>query len=327
LKKKLYTSALITSPILALYGSSPLYMFDKIDVHAFIALLLVFTANIFVIWVIHIWYVNKYPNASQLKQFIITYLISLATRSIMYLTDVVFDLPQPALTQKNLLYPVFISLAMNAVIMVVVNSIVTAYKKASADKQIDELKLQNIEAQKQLLNQQLQPHFLFNSLSTLKSLVSEDTFLAENYTLKLADFLRYSLQHNKTELIDLASEVKFTQDFIDLQKMRYDSSIDYNIDIPKEYNYFKIPILALQILVENIFKHNYFTEKNKLIFSITCIGDSIIVSNLKTAIKPTEHSKTGLMNLNKRYELICNQSIRIDENDREFKVTLPLIKI
>ena len=126
--------------------------------------------------------------------------------------------------------------------------------------------------------------------------------------------------------MSLEEELQFTQDYIDLQKMRYDAAFEYSINIPKECLHTQIPVLALQTLIENIFKHNYFTEKNKLVFAIQCTTNKIEVTNTKTSLKTTEKTQTGLINLNKRYELICGKSIFIEDNEKSFTVTLPLIK-
>ena len=92
--------------------------------------------------------------------------------------------------------------------MVIVQAIVNGYKKVLSEKQIQELKWQNTEAQKQVLMQQLQPHFLFNALSTLKSLISENPKEAEIYTLQLSDFLRYTVQSKNQELVTLEKELQ-----------------------------------------------------------------------------------------------------------------------
>lgn len=149
--------------------------------------------------------------------------------------------------------------------------------------------------------------------------------MAVHYTLKLSDFLRYSIQSKQVELITLEKELEFTKDYIDLQKMRYDNKFEFKIDISSQTMQYKLPTFALQILIENIFKHNQFTEKNKLEFSIIESDNSLKISNSKKLLKIAEKNNTGLFNLNKRFEMICGKPIIIDENEINFSVTIPLI--
>jgi two-component system, LytTR family, sensor kinase len=325
MKKKLYQNALITSPIIAVYGASPFYIFEKININDYFLLIFGLSLNVFIIWVVHILYIQKFPQSKAIVQFTATYLANVVVRLLFFFVDPILDSGRPKFVSEHLSYPILTSFALNAIVMVMVKSIVTTYNKAKAEKQLDELKLQNAEAQKQLLAQQLQPHFLFNALSTLKSLISDSPKLAENYTLKLSEFLRYGIQSNQVELVTVEKELQFTQDYIDLQKMRYDNAFEYSIAIPREILQYEIPILALQTIVENIFKHNYFTEKNKLQFSISYSNSALKISNSKTSLKVTPRTKTGLFNLNKRYELICGKSIIVEDDEHNFTVTLPIV--
>ncbi len=209
--------------------------------------------------------------------------------------------------------------------MVIIKAVVNGYKIAENEKQLQALKLQNTEAQKQVLMQQLQPHFLFNALSTLKSLITENPTQAEDYSLKLSDFLRYTVQSQNQELATLANELHFVTDYLNLQKIRFGAAFLSRIEVSELYLQKKIPVLALQVLVENIFKHNYFTEKKPLHFTITAKDDLLVVWNEKTSIKLSEKNNTGLKNLNARYQLICNEGIEILNNENEFQVTIPLL--
>jgi two-component system, LytTR family, sensor kinase len=104
------------------------------------------------------------------------------------------------------------------------------------------LKLANLEAQKQTLMQQLQPHFLFNALNTLKSLISASPNDAEDYTMKLSDFLRYSIQAKNNDVISLEDELQFTHDYVNLQKVRFGSALRVQIEIESELMQKKVPV-------------------------------------------------------------------------------------
>jgi two-component system, LytTR family, sensor kinase len=326
MKKKLYITALITSPIIALYGASPFYIFEKIQLPTFLLLIFALTLNVFFVWVVHIYFTIKFPSLNNFKRFFYTYSVNVVMRLLAFFIDPIFDIPKPDFAERYIAYPIITSFALNAIIMAIVNSIVNSYKKAAAEKQVNELKFQNSEAQKQVLMQQLQPHFLFNALSNLKSLIKENANDAEAYTIKLSEFLRYSVEAHKNELISVEKELDFTKDYIDLQKVRFDNAFDYTIDIPNAILQSQVPILALQILVENIFKHNYFTEKNPLTFSISFMDNNIQVWNKKTSLRLSEKTRTGLDNLQKRYLLTMNKSITIIDTETDFTVQIPILE-
>ena len=183
-----------------------------------------------------------------------------------------------------------------------------------------------MEAQKQVLMQQLNPHFLFNALSVLKSLIKEDADVAEDYSIKLSDFLRYSVESHKTELVRLSDELKFVKDYIELQKVRFENAFNFTLHIPNDKLNDKIPVFALQTLIENAFKHNYFTEKKPLNIHISYENEKIVVSNNKLLNKMAEKTETGLTNLNRRYELITGKVIEVIETEEAFCVKIPLIQ-
>ncbi len=326
MNRRLYITALVTSPIIALYGGIPLYLFDVIKLKDFVTLTSVLSITIFCGWVLHILFIQKFPNASALSQFFGTYLANLLVRVLLLFVDKLLVLPKPPIPDTMFAYPIITSFALNAIIMIMVNSIRNSHNRAEAEKQLQALKLKNTEAQKLILMQQLQPHFLFNALSILKSLIGEDVAAAEEYTTKLSDFLRYSIQAGHEEMVTIKKELQFVQDYIDLQKIRFDNAFEYEIKIPDELKNSEIPVLSLQTLVENIFKHNYFTEKNKLHFSISVVGDCIVVRNNKVSIRLTERSKTGLQNLNMRCLLIMQKPVVITDTEETFTITLPYRK-
>ncbi len=325
MKKRLFLTALITAPLIALYGASPFLIFVKLDSSYWFKIVSLITLEVGIIWLVHIYFELKYPKQKNYIRFIYTYLVSTILRLPFLFIFPVFKYVLPQLVEKYLAYPILTSFALNIIIMVIIKAVVNGYKIAENEKQLQALKLQNTEAQKQVLMQQLQPHFLFNALSTLKSLITENPTQAEDYSLKLSDFLRYTVQSQNQELATLANELHFVTDYLNLQKIRFGAAFLSRIEVSELYLQKKIPVLALQVLVENIFKHNYFTEKKPLHFTITAKDDLLVVWNEKTSIKLSEKNNTGLKNLNARYQLICNEGIEILNNENEFQVTIPLL--
>jgi len=316
----LHKYALITSPFIGIYGVSPFYIFHQINLSAFLILIVGGTISVYIVWLVNIFFELKFPNQNMVVRFILTYMVNVAIRLFF-----VLFFPSLLSADKYHMYAIITSLVLNAIVMVILHSIVTGDKKSQVEMQFQELKWQNTESQKHLLMQQLQPHFLFNALSILKSLIKENTEQAEAYTTKLSDFLRYTVQSQNQQLVPVKKELQFVGDYINLQKMRFAKAFTYSIEIPEEILRKNIPVLALQILVENIFKHNNFTEKKTLHFFISSSTDRIVVWNEKTSVRQTEKNNTGLANLNARYQLICNKSIEVLDNENEFTVTIPLM--
>ena len=239
-----------------MYGVSPFFIFEKIDFSSWMKLVCGISIEVFIIWLVHIYFEIKFPNQKMIWRFILTNIFSAILRLPTLLIIPFFRPFLPNLIEKYAAYPIVTSFAANIIIMVIVQAIVNGYKKVLSEKQIQELKWQNTEAQKQVLMQQLQPHFLFNALSTLKSLISENPKEAEIYTLQLSDFLRYTVQSKNQELVTLEKELQFMNDYLNLQKIRFGSAFINQFDIEEACLQKKIPVLALQVLVENIFKHN-----------------------------------------------------------------------
>jgi len=153
--------------------------------------------------------------------------------------------------------------------------------------------------------------------------------LAKRYVIRLSDFLRYTISAHEHVLIPLSDELKFTQDYIELQKLRFEDSFYCFLSVPYEQiSQYQIPVYALQSLVENAFKHNSYSVEKPLKVSIEIKDDLLIVSNNKMP-KPMsmdgERKGVGLKNLNKRYQLIVGKDIDIKDTQKEYTVTLKLI--
>ena len=222
-------------------------------------------------------------------------------------------------------YPLVPAIGINTIIIILSNSIILQFQKRSAELEIERLKVNNLEAQRLMLVQQLQPHFLFNALSTLKSLISENPAKAEDYTVRLSEFLRYSIQSKNSELVLLADSIKFTQDYIELQKVRFGDSFDCKIDVPEIELQKKVPIYAVQTLVENAIKHNALSDKKPLFIQILIEEGRLKVVNNLIPKKVKTNSGTGLENLNQRYKMLANLEIEVIKTEQLFMVFINLL--
>jgi ligand-binding sensor domain-containing protein len=193
-------------------------------------------------------------------------------------------------------------------------------------RNIEEQKKQKIEFEFQMLKNQINPHFLFNSFSTLISLIEDQPRQAVEYTEKLSDFFRIILQLKEEELIPLKQELVIVDHYNFLLRKRFGENLVINTEIQNDDDGSRIPPMTLQILVENAVKHNIISKDKPLNINIL-IGLKYIVVENKIQLKKTPEVSTGigLQNISKRYRLKTDQDIRIENDGKMFRVILPLI--
>jgi two-component system, LytTR family, sensor kinase len=322
MKKKLYRVALISSPIMSMVGSVPIVIFEKIQMPIIFLLWFALACIVFIFWNINILILSKIKDSNSPKRFILSYLIVLIIQAMNISLAVYFEIKPPDI---NVFLPFVPAIGINTLILILSNLIILQFQKEGAELEIKQLKVNNLEAQKMILLQQLQPHFLFNALSTLKSLISENPSNAEDYTVRLSDFLRYSVQAKNNEIVNLIDELVFTKNYIELQKVRFEDSFKCQTEISEQYLEKKIPVYALQTLIENAIKHNSFTDKKPLIIEVSVEGNRIKVRNNLLSKTLQIQSGTGLENLNQRYKLIANSEIEIVKTNTEFTVFIDLL--
>lgn len=219
-------------------------------------------------------------------------------------------------------------LTINYVIITVQDYFIIYHFKNKADIEYSRLKSAQSEAANQLLRQQIHPHFLFNALTTLKSLNKIDPVAGEKYIVHLSDFLRASFSGSNEKLLPLKDEIKLCIDYLEMQKIRFGESLKYsiNIDLDKLQNGF-VPSFSIQPLLENALKHNELTREYPLTITIRDEEDKIKVTNnlqTKPAIETTTGS--GLSNLAERYKLLSNNEIFIENDGKTFTVSLKILR-
>lgn len=188
----------------------------------------------------------------------------------------------------------------------------------------ERLKQQNLQNELTALKNQIDPHFLFNSLNTLTSLV-RDNEKACQFVKKLSFMYRYILQSSDKDLVTVKDELKFLESYTHLISTRYRDRFKITIDIETKYLTDEIPPLALQLLVENAVKHNEISETNPLKVIIYVKENSIFVENqIRPRTTLAEGTKNGLLNLKKRYFLVSKKEIIVRKENNTFSVQLPL---
>jgi sensor histidine kinase YesM len=192
----------------------------------------------------------------------------------------------------------------------------------------EKLKGENITSQYETLKNQVNPHFLFNSLNTLTSLVHVNPDLSVKFIKQLSEVYRYVLDSQNKEVVDLATEIKFVQAYVFLQQIRFGEDLKVTINIP-ENSTIQIPPLSLQMLLENAVKHNIIVEEAPLFIDIYMEDRQYIVvkNNLQFKNSGVESSGLGLKNIKARYEYLTHQPVHITQTETEFMVKLPVLQL
>lgn len=219
-----------------------------------------------------------------------------------------------------------IVISINTVILIILGLALLLERKTVIESENTLLKIKNIEATNQQLRQQLQPHFLFNSLNILKTLIRKSPDDAEIYIKRLSDLLRSSISTDRMNLVNLGEELTLSINYLEMQKIRFGKAIQFIIDIPDKNCKGKIPIFSIQSLLENAIKHNGLTEELPLFINITVQDSWLIVKNNVHPKSTTEHSTgLGLSNLAERYKIISGDDIRINSDDDQFSVSIKIL--
>ncbi len=194
--------------------------------------------------------------------------------------------------------------------------------------EVERYKKESIEAQLEVLKGQINPHFLFNNLSVLSSLVYIDQDKAVEFINQFSKVYRYVIESNNKELVTLNTEMEFIQSYIFLLNIRFGKNINFNINVDKAYNSYLVPPMALEIILENTIKHNEVSSEKPLYVEInTSIKNYLTISNnLQLRHDVESGTKLGLNNIKKRYHHYTDNPVIIEKNDEYFKVQIPLLQ-
>ena len=188
------------------------------------------------------------------------------------------------------------------------------------------LEKDNIEARYDALRAQINPHFLFNSLNSLTTMVEDNKPVVE-YIQNLSDLLRYMMKNGEKELVLVRDEISILNSYILLQLKRFPGTLSFHVDVPESYYHFALPPLVLQMLVENSLKHNIISKEKPLNVEIIAGKDTITVSNNLQKKGGVDSTGQGLKNISGRYRFFTSRKVEISENDDTFKVIIPLLQI
>jgi sensor histidine kinase YesM len=324
-KTAFYTSAVLVgvfaiAPYIGIFRSSSHSSFFNGMLSVALLILLLWLINIFLVYIMER-FVNK--KRITLKRYLLSYLACflciLAAKP--YIDSFVHN-PRQAPAHLHIVF--ILGLVLNSVVLIIQDLIILKDRKSKVELENAELKLKNVEATNQQLKQQIHPHFLFNSLSTLKTLIKKSPVQAEDYLSKLSDFLRAALSSTTPNTVNLGEEIQLCHNYLDMQKMRFGQSLNYTISIPAAIlTSESVPVFSILPLLENAIKHNKFTNELPLYITVTYENGWLTVSNNLSPKESPEHSTgLGLENLSERYRILSGDKIMVSNDGKTFSVSI-----
>jgi LytS/YehU family sensor histidine kinase len=215
---------------------------------------------------------------------------------------------------------------MMAVVIMICHLLRSLYRQNIIAIENEELRTESIRSRYEALKNQMDPHFMFNSLNTLQSLIGTDEDEASDYVQKLSSVLRYTLQSK--EVVTLADELNCVEAYCSMMQIRYGDNLVFDFRIDPKYHDYKVLPLSVQGLVENAIKHNVISAKQHLVIQLVTEDNNVLrVSNpIQPKLKEEPKNGTGLVNLSERYRLQWDKNVEIRNDGKTFVVILPLIE-
>ncbi|MDI6045959.1 2TM domain-containing protein [Flavobacterium yafengii] len=287
-----------------------------------------YAANMFLFWKLDSYFEDKFSVKRLTLGFIGSFLVSLAVIFLMHVFEEVvynknsFDYflanEKPSSYLASIIITFFVTLSIYTI----------SFYKAYNENKVKEQKIiaGTANAKFESLKNQIDPHFLFNSLNVLSSLIEENPDNAQRFTISLSKIYRYVLEQKDKELVSIEEELAFAKTYMNLLKMRFENSLFYELPTTAINPEAKVVPLSLQLLLENTVKHNVVSEQRPLHIRIYVEGDYLAVQNdyqKKEVLQ--ERQGVGLQNIVNRYGIITNRKVLIVQNEKTFTVKIPIL--
>ncbi|MDZ4330179.1 MAG: 2TM domain-containing protein, partial [Flavobacterium sp.] len=287
-----------------------------------------YASNMFLFWKLDSYFEDKFSVKRLTLGFIGSFLVSLAVIFLMHLFEEVvynknsFDYflanEKPSSYLASIIITFFVTLSIYTI----------SFYKAYNENKVKEQKIiaGTANAKFESLKNQIDPHFLFNSLNVLSSLIEENPDNAQRFTISLSKIYRYVLEQKDKELVSVEEELAFAKTYMNLLKMRFENSLFYELPTTAINPDAKVVPLSLQLLLENTVKHNVVSEQRPLHIRIYVESDYLAVQNdyqKKEVLQ--ERQGVGLQNIVNRYGIITNRKVLIIQNEKTFTVKIPLL--
>ena len=277
------------------------------------------------IWILIKYNIQRIPALEFKNRLFHTFLLTTASYILYVLASLLFEYKGDCFT-GILLFQFFVLFVICAFVGHVsfLNN-----EQLTKEQEIEQLKTENLQSRYDALTNQINPHFFFNSLNGLTSLIrKKNEENALEYVNKMSDVFRYVLQSDKKGLVTLGEELDFVNAFFYMLEIRFANKLIFNINVACENRDLKIPVLSLLPLIDNVVVHNIIDSEHKMEVNI-CLNDQmeLSVSNpIYPKLSPPGTNGTGLKNLENRFSLLMDRKVRIINDGIRFRVYLPLKK-
>ncbi|MBB1286649.1 histidine kinase [Flavisolibacter sp. BT320] len=282
-------------------------------------------------WVLSFIYRGLKENTGVTKRLIIVFFTAYITATIARLLFInirpfLFDYTlQPFGHMVSM--ALIMTMPLTWIILAVNELLFISEKTGKIEQEKEELAQANLQQQYDSLKEQVNPHFLFNNLNSLITLISKDPGRADSFVEEMSVVYRYLLRNNQGNTTTLKEEIRFIESYNHLLKTRFGQGFQSSIRIEPEALQDFIPPMTLQLLVENAVKHNIVSAETPLRLQLyTKDGKLVVKNNLQKKTRPVASNKVGLQNINAKYKLLKQPPVTIQETADSFTVTIPLIK-
>lgn len=319
--------ALIVVPLLSMTTTTPIFLVLDNSVDVLPIVWLMGCIPLTVSWLLN-YYMYKKVNGKIWLQLLITTTIMTGITTFIRLTfedNLVTFLDRMNGGPVQRVPPLLTTLGvvkMNNILIVVFQTLVRyRLKEVQLVKELGETKILQVQAQYENLKNQIHPHFLFNTLNILKILIHKDPVKAEEYILKVSDFLRGSIQSSNTATHTVKEDLKIARNFLEIQEVRFKDTFHLSVLLPEDVLQRRVPILTFQCLFENALKHNKLSKNQPLEIKVTALdSDTIEVVNTLIPLDSDriESTGTGLTNLSERFVLLGAEAPEIKETEYTF---------
>lgn len=287
-------------------------------------------------WYSHVlyadWIERKYPELNQSRQRVLgkaMVLFFVMTPSILLILFIYdrFHILEYQFQDDDLFKGLLVGVGVNTIFETLYEADYVFSKMKQSAREKETMQELAVHQDFDTLKNQVNPHFLFNCLNTLSSLISVDKKRAEMFLDELSKVYRYLLKNNEEGVSTVAQEIRFIESYFNLLQTRYGNSVQLNVQIDKRYDPYLLPSLTLQLLVENAVKHNSLSKNNPLVIDIfTVAGNKLVVSNNHQPLTVKANStKVGLKNIKLKYSLLKQSGFLVMADDKNFTVVMPLI--
>ncbi len=274
---------------------------------------------------------RRFPEGDQLG-LRVRWMAGLFTPFILLTCTISFySIPASPNENPNFLQSVLMSSFITLAIAGIYESIYLLQRYRAVQLEREQLLREKMQTELEALRNQVNPHFLFNSLNTLAELISEEPRRAEQYVQELSKVYRYVLEIQNRELIPMQEELDFLHSYIYLLRTRFGDKLRVRFALPESLYHRHIVPLSLQLLFENAIKHNVVSAANPLLIEVFSENgkDLVVRNNLQPRQQPAMEQETstrkGLNNLRNRYRLLSNQVLEVAETAGSFTVVVPTL--